>query len=72
VRVKAVGRQPSPSSGRGFCNGGPADEDPKQMHQDFRVARVAELEEQWRRAQELGAVLLYDRTGQPGSTEERP
>jgi hypothetical protein len=42
------------------------------MHQDFRVARVAELEEQWRRAQELGAVLLYDRTGQPGSTEERP
>lgn len=40
----------------------PADEVPKQMHQDFRVASVAELEEQCRRAQELGAVLLYDRS----------
>jgi len=24
VRVKAAGRQPSPGSGRGFCNGGNA------------------------------------------------
>jgi len=40
----------------------PTDEVPKQMHQDFRVASVAELEEQRRRAQELGAVLLYDRS----------
>jgi catechol 2,3-dioxygenase-like lactoylglutathione lyase family enzyme len=40
----------------------PADEVPKQMHQDFRVASVAELEEQSRRAQALGAVLLYDRS----------
>jgi catechol 2,3-dioxygenase-like lactoylglutathione lyase family enzyme len=40
----------------------PTDGVPKQMHQDFRVASVAELEEQRRRAQELGGVLLYDRS----------
>jgi catechol 2,3-dioxygenase-like lactoylglutathione lyase family enzyme len=40
----------------------PSDEVPKQMHQDFRVASVAQLEEQRRRAQELGAVLLHDRS----------
>jgi catechol 2,3-dioxygenase-like lactoylglutathione lyase family enzyme len=40
----------------------PTDEVPKQMHQDFRVASVAELEEQRGRAQELGGVLLYDRS----------
>jgi hypothetical protein len=39
----------------------PTDEVPKQMHHDFRVSSVAELEEQRRRAEELGAVLLYDR-----------
>lgn len=41
----------------------PTDEVPKQMHQDFRVPSVAELEEQRQRAVELGAVLLYDRSG---------
>ncbi len=40
----------------------PTDEVPKQMHQDFRVSSVAELEEQRRRAEELGAVLLHDRS----------
>jgi hypothetical protein len=33
------------------------------MHQDFRVASVAQLEEQRGRAQELGAVLLHDGSG---------
>jgi hypothetical protein len=32
------------------------------MHHDFRVPSVAELGEQRRRAEELGAVLLYDRS----------
>jgi hypothetical protein len=41
----------------------PADEVPKQMHHDFRVPGVAELAEQRRRAEELGALLLYDRSG---------
>jgi catechol 2,3-dioxygenase-like lactoylglutathione lyase family enzyme len=40
----------------------PTDEVPKQMHQDFRVTSAAELEEQRRRAQELGALLLNDRS----------
>ena len=40
----------------------PSGEVPKQMHHDFRVSSVAELEEQRRRAEELGAVLLYDRS----------
>jgi catechol 2,3-dioxygenase-like lactoylglutathione lyase family enzyme len=44
----------------------PTDEVPKQMHQDFRVSSVTELEEQRRRAQELGAVLLYDRSDEAG------
>lgn len=35
---------------------------PKQMHHDFRVASVDELERQRRRAEELGATLVYDRT----------
>ena len=44
----------------------PTDEVPKQMHHDFRVSSVAELEEQRRRAEELGAVLLYDRSDDEG------
>src|ERR1700728_4352166 len=40
----------------------PTDEVPKQMHQNFRVASVLELEEQRQRAQGLGAVFLYDRS----------
>jgi hypothetical protein len=44
----------------------PTDEVAKQMHHDFRVSSVAELEEQRRRAEELGAVLLYDRSDDEG------
>lgn len=40
----------------------PAHEVPKQMHHDFRVASVEELQHQRQRAEELGATLLYDRT----------
>lgn len=42
----------------------PTDEVPKQMHHDFRVPGVAELEEQRQRAERLGAVVLYDRSGE--------
>jgi catechol 2,3-dioxygenase-like lactoylglutathione lyase family enzyme len=41
----------------------PTDEVPKQMHHDFRVSSAAELEEQRERAEQLGAVLLADRSG---------
>lgn len=41
----------------------PSDDVPKQMHQDFRVPDVAELERQRRRAEDLGATLLHDRSG---------
>ncbi|WP_117214973.1 VOC family protein [Allorhizocola rhizosphaerae] len=34
----------------------------KQMHHDFRVPTVEELQRQRKRAEELGAILLYDRT----------
>ncbi len=45
----------------------PASEDvPKQMHQDYRVASVEELERQRQRAEGLGATLLYDRTADEG------
>jgi hypothetical protein len=40
----------------------PADDVPKQMHHDFRVSSVAELERQRERAEDLGAALLYDRS----------
>ena len=40
----------------------PSPEVPKQMHQDFRVPSVEELERQRGRAEELGATLIYDRT----------
>lgn len=40
----------------------PADDVPKQMHHDFRVPDIEELERQRKRAEELGATLLYDRT----------
>jgi catechol 2,3-dioxygenase-like lactoylglutathione lyase family enzyme len=46
----------------------PTDEVPKQMHHDFRVSTVAELEHHRRRAQELGATLLLDRS----ADEEEP
>jgi hypothetical protein len=46
----------------------PTHDVPKQMHHDFRVPTVDELERQRRRAEELGATLVYDRT----KTEEEP
>lgn len=41
----------------------PSHDVPKQMHHDFRVADIDELQRQRRRAEELGATLLFDRTG---------
>lgn len=40
----------------------PSHEVPKQMHLDLRVPTVDELERHRRRAEQLGACLLYDRT----------
>jgi hypothetical protein len=40
----------------------PAHDVPKQMHHDFRVPSVEELQRQRQRAEDLGATLLYDRT----------
>lgn len=44
----------------------PSHEVPKQMHHDFRVSSVEELERQRRRAEELGAKLLHDRSADAG------
>ena len=44
----------------------PAHDVPKQMHHDFRVPDIEELRRQRRRAEELGATLLYDRTDDDG------
>jgi hypothetical protein len=41
----------------------PSDDVPKQMHQDFRVPTGEALLRHRRRAEELGATLLLDRTG---------
>jgi catechol 2,3-dioxygenase-like lactoylglutathione lyase family enzyme len=41
----------------------PTDDVPKQMHHDFRVPSIVELERHRRRAEDLGAALLYDRSG---------
>jgi catechol 2,3-dioxygenase-like lactoylglutathione lyase family enzyme len=41
----------------------PAHDMPKQMHMDFGVPSREELERQRRRAEDLGATVLYDRTG---------
>jgi catechol 2,3-dioxygenase-like lactoylglutathione lyase family enzyme len=38
---------------------------PQQLHLDLTVASIAELDEQHRRASELGAVLLLDRSTDP-------
>jgi catechol 2,3-dioxygenase-like lactoylglutathione lyase family enzyme len=46
----------------------PSDDVPKQMHHDFRVPDVAELERQRQRAQDLGATVLLDRS----DDEEEP
>lgn len=43
----------------------PSHEVPKQMHHDFRVSSFEELVRHRRRAEDLGATLLYDRTDEP-------
>jgi catechol-2,3-dioxygenase len=43
----------------------PSDEVPKQMHHDYRVPTVEELERHRARAEQLGATLLYDRSDHP-------
>jgi hypothetical protein len=40
----------------------PTHDVPAQMHHDYRVPDAEELQRQRRRAEELGATLLYDRT----------
>ncbi len=42
----------------------PSDDVPKQMHLDFRVPTVEELERHRQRAEQLGAMLLLDRTAE--------
>jgi catechol 2,3-dioxygenase-like lactoylglutathione lyase family enzyme len=44
----------------------PAHDVPKQMHHDFLVPDVEQLQRQRRRAEELGATLLYDRAADGG------
>ena len=39
----------------------PTHDVPKQMHHDFRLPSIEELQRQRQRAEELGATLLYDR-----------
>jgi catechol-2,3-dioxygenase len=43
----------------------PSHDVPKQMHLDFRVPSVAELQRHRERAQRLGATVLLDRTDDP-------
>lgn len=40
----------------------PTDEVPKQMHHDFRVGTVSELERHRERAETLGATVVFDRS----------
>jgi catechol-2,3-dioxygenase len=47
----------------------PSEEIPLQMHQDFKVPTVEELERHRRRAEELGARLLYDRSDDEGEPQ---
>ena len=44
----------------------PSEQVPMQMHMDFKVSSVEELERHRRRAEELGATVLYDRTRDEG------
>jgi catechol 2,3-dioxygenase-like lactoylglutathione lyase family enzyme len=44
----------------------PSPEVPMQLHLDFRVPTVEELQRHRQRAEALGATLLLDRTGEPG------
>ena len=41
----------------------PSEQVPMQMHMDFRVPSVEDLERHRQRAEELGATVLYDRSG---------
>jgi len=43
----------------------PSSEVPMQLHLDFTVPSVAELERQRQRAEALGAELIFDRTDDP-------
>lgn len=43
----------------------PTHDVPKQMHLDFRVPTIAELQRHRARAERLGATLLLDRTDDP-------
>jgi catechol-2,3-dioxygenase len=44
----------------------PSEQIPMQMHMDFKVPSVEELERHRRRAEDLGATVLYDRTQDAG------
>ena len=44
----------------------PSEEVPMQMHMDFRVASLEDLERHRERAEELGARLLHDRSKDEG------
>ena len=44
----------------------PSPDVPMQMHVDFAVRSVEDLQQHRRRAEELGAVVLYDRTDDDG------
>ena len=44
----------------------PSEDVSMQMHMDFRVSSVEELERHRERAEELGATLLYDRSADEG------
>jgi catechol 2,3-dioxygenase-like lactoylglutathione lyase family enzyme len=44
----------------------PSERVPMQMHMDFRVSSADELRRHRRRAEELGATLLYDRSADEG------
>ena len=44
----------------------PSHDVPKQMHLDFRVSTVDDLQRHRRRAEQLGAILLLDRTEEAG------
>ncbi|MEQ7129447.1 VOC family protein [Actinopolymorpha sp. B11F2] len=44
----------------------PSEQVPMQMHMDFKVPSVEELERHRQRAEELGATVLFDRTRDEG------
>lgn len=44
----------------------PSEQVPMQMHMDFKVPSIEELERHRQRAEELGATVLFDRTRDEG------